>query len=87
MELPLTTVLITTRTIGLDVGGLGAGGVADGGDTSLFSVVPRRLVLASRIPHQQFLLEDRKERSSSAGTLLAPIPCLISHIGVYTAAL
>ena len=26
-------MLITTRTIGLDVGGLGAGGVAYGGDT------------------------------------------------------
>ena len=47
LKLPLTTVLITTRTMGLDVGGLGAG-VAYGGDTPHFSVVPRRLVLLGR---------------------------------------
>ena len=69
MELHLDTVLIATRTIDLDVGGLGAGGLADGGDTPVLSDVPLWLSAASRTPHQQFLLDDRKEKSSSAGTL------------------
>ena len=63
------------RTIGLDVGGLGAGGVAYGGDTSHFSVVPWRLVLVSRTPHRQFLFEIKADRSSYIGSLLTQIPC------------
>ena len=42
----------------LDVGGLGAGGLTDGGDTPVISDVPIWLFDSHQTPHYQFLLDD-----------------------------
>ena len=51
----------------MDAGGLGVGGVAYGGETPLYTVLPWRLVLVSRTPHRQLLLENLTDKSSSTG--------------------
>ena len=49
--------------------------VAYGGETPHFTVLPWRLVLVSRIPHRQLLLEDLTDKSSPTGPMSTSIPC------------
>ena len=53
----------------LEVGGLGAGGLTEGGDTPFITDVPIWLFSSHQTPHDQLLSEDWDKKSSSSSSL------------------